>query len=176
MIRRINIYAGPGAGKSTFAAKIFAELKIRGCDVEHVAEYVKTWAHEGRMPQSYDQMYILGHQLHREDLALRHVQHIVTDCPLFLGPAYAQFYGFRGWRILLEMCKLFDEDFQPLNFYLDRTVPYLDKGRYQSESEGRRFDAHLRQMLDANLKDGYHVVTVEQFDETIALIEKAITH
>ena len=38
---RINLLAGPGAGKSTMAAWLFSELKRRNISVEHVGEYVK---------------------------------------------------------------------------------------------------------------------------------------
>jgi len=44
----INFYAGPGAGKSTTSAKIFAALKDRGECAELIQEYVKTWAWEGK--------------------------------------------------------------------------------------------------------------------------------
>jgi hypothetical protein len=63
MIRRICLHAGPGSGKSTLAARVFGELKVRGYDVEHVPEYIKTWAHAGRKPESYDQLYVFAKQL-----------------------------------------------------------------------------------------------------------------
>jgi len=37
----INLFAGPGAGKSTTAAGLFAEMKRANVDVELVTEYVK---------------------------------------------------------------------------------------------------------------------------------------
>ena len=37
----VNLYAGPGAGKSTGAAYIFAKLKMAGVDCEYVSEYAK---------------------------------------------------------------------------------------------------------------------------------------
>jgi pantothenate kinase len=40
----INVYGGPGAGKSTSAAYLYYLLKVAGKNVELVREYVKDWA------------------------------------------------------------------------------------------------------------------------------------
>ena len=37
----VNLFAGPGAGKSTGAAYIFSMLKMAGIDTEYVNEYAK---------------------------------------------------------------------------------------------------------------------------------------
>ena len=41
----VNLFAGPGAGKSTGAAYIFSKLKMAGVDAEYVTEFAKdkTW-------------------------------------------------------------------------------------------------------------------------------------
>ena len=62
---RICLYSGPGAGKSATAADIFAEFKRKNYSIELVAEYIKTWAYEGRKPESYDQTLIFANQLHQ---------------------------------------------------------------------------------------------------------------
>jgi hypothetical protein len=166
---------------STFAAKTFAALKIKGYDVEHVSEFVKTMAHEGRFPTSYDQLYIFGEQVHREDIALRHVKYVVTDCPILLCGAYAKFYGFGPHRHLCELAREFDQDFPSLNFYLRRTVPYVDKGRYQTLSEAKDFDRVLLDVMETYLishsplvGEIYDAVTIDQFDEIIDKIESVI--
>lgn len=46
--RVITLWGGPGSGKSTMAAEIYARLKRQLCNVEMVREYVKGWAWEGR--------------------------------------------------------------------------------------------------------------------------------
>ncbi len=38
---RINLFAGPGAGKSTTATWLFSQLKIAGISIELTSEYVK---------------------------------------------------------------------------------------------------------------------------------------
>jgi len=42
----VDFFAGPGAGKSTTAADVFAKLKWRGVNAELIGEYAKdlTWS------------------------------------------------------------------------------------------------------------------------------------
>ena len=37
----VNLYGGPGAGKSTAALQLVAELKKRGINADYVSEYAK---------------------------------------------------------------------------------------------------------------------------------------
>jgi len=53
----INLWGGPGTGKSTSAAHLFGMAKIAGVNAELVQEYVKSWAWEGRTIHSFDQLY-----------------------------------------------------------------------------------------------------------------------
>ena len=42
----INLFAGPGAGKSTTAAGLFHLMKIAGMNVELVTEFSRSWVVE----------------------------------------------------------------------------------------------------------------------------------
>lgn len=52
----VNLYGGPGTGKSTGAAYIFSKLKMDGIDAEYVTEFAKdkVWegSQEARKPSS----------------------------------------------------------------------------------------------------------------------------
>ena len=37
----VNLYGGPGCGKSTGAAYLFSKLKMAGVDAEYVPEFAK---------------------------------------------------------------------------------------------------------------------------------------
>ena len=91
-IRRICLYAGAGAGKSTTAARIFADLKIKGYKTEYVSEFIKSWAYQGRFPKSFEQMYVFAQQTYLEDSLMPHVDSIVTDSPILLNVAYSKKY------------------------------------------------------------------------------------
>lgn len=174
MIRRICFHAGPGAGKSTLSARAFAELKVRGHNVEHIPEYIKTWAYAGRKPTSYDQLYVYSKQLHAEDAALKHVPLVVTDSPLIMNNAYAAFYGCDFVDPMVEMSRRFERDFPALNFFIDRTVDYVTDGRYQTYDQAVEFDNHLKAFLAKNLPGTLVPVKVDDFEYIIDRIERAI--
>lgn len=50
MTKVINLFGGPGCGKSTGAAYIFSLLKMKGMNVELVTEFAKdkTWEHNSK--------------------------------------------------------------------------------------------------------------------------------
>jgi tRNA uridine 5-carbamoylmethylation protein Kti12 len=81
----INLYGGPGTGKSTSAAYLYYILKAEGHNVELVREYVKDWAWEGRQISTYDQIYFLGKQVRRESLLYGKVDWIITDSPVMMN-------------------------------------------------------------------------------------------
>src|SRR4051812_8750331 len=89
----VNLFGGPGVGKSTLAAEIFVTLKKRGIEVELIQEYVKAWAWDGKPVGTFDQLYILAKQLKLETRLYGKVDVVVTDSPLLFSPIYERFYG-----------------------------------------------------------------------------------
>ena len=86
----INIYGGPGVGKSVLASELFATMKKVGYNVELVGEYAKDLVLENRYNILADQLYILAKQnirLHR--LQENGVEWAVTDGPVLNGIIYA---------------------------------------------------------------------------------------
>lgn len=146
---RICLYGGPGCGKSSTAAKLYADLKSGDHSVELVSEYIKTWAYQKRVPQSFDQVYIFGKQLHAEDLVFQSgVTHLVTDSPLLLQSFYAKTYDFPAWSELMLIAKRYESACPSLNIFLDRTgVGYRHEGRYESEGLAHERDASLKEFL-----------------------------
>ncbi|MBD3406151.1 MAG: AAA family ATPase [Candidatus Lokiarchaeota archaeon] len=132
-IRRINIFGGPGCGKSTVAANIFSKMKAEGHEIELVDEYVKSWAYEKREICSFDQAYLFTQQLRKEYLVLRNSNgYIVTDSPLVLSICYAMKYGFKRWDCLQKIANDFEEEYPSLNIILDRQgCDYKSNGRYE---------------------------------------------
>ena len=79
---------GPGSGKSTGAAYIFAKLKMAGINCEYVTEYAKDKTWEGAKEELNCQIYITGKQVWRMTRVYGKVDVIVTDSPIALGSQY----------------------------------------------------------------------------------------
>lgn len=151
MIRRICLFAGPGAGKSTLAAWAFAKMKMDGVNVEHVSEYVKAWAYIGRTPTSYDQLYILAKQMHKEDIVLRNdpKSRIISDCPLFLGICYARKFQAKGWENLIGIIRDFEASYPSVNLFIDRkSMEYKKEGRFQDAAGAVEMDNAILETLN----------------------------
>ncbi|WP_149029075.1 hypothetical protein [Campylobacter fetus] len=86
----IKIFGGPGAGKSTLAAKIFAELKMNyDGSVEYVQEYAKSLVWQGKEHLLSNQPLVTNGQKNMLMPLVGKVDVIVTDSPLELGLFYA---------------------------------------------------------------------------------------
>lgn len=140
MIRRINLYGPPGSGKSTYAAYIFSILKRRGFNVELVTEAIKPWCYQDRHPMGYDQVYLFIKQLRREEQYLRHgVNLIVTDSPLYLNCAYAEYHNTPGANFQYQVARQFEETYPGLHYFCQSNFPQQPLGRYESSPEFTQF-------------------------------------
>jgi hypothetical protein len=145
----VNLFGGPGAGKSTLAAKLFADLKDRGVSVELVTEYVKTWAWEGRPISNLDPLWLVANQFQTESRLYGKVDVIITDSPLLLGAFYDEKESCSD--ILCRLVTEFKDraDVIDINLFVNRpkNKMYDKAGRYESESAARQLDLKIRQYL-----------------------------
>jgi nicotinamide riboside kinase len=150
---RINFFGGPGAGKSTTTARVFASLKERGVSVEHVGEYVKAWAYQKRVIQKWDQIYLFGKQQQYEYRYISTgVKNIVTDSPCFLSVIYTLKYQTDETSLLAgalaDLSDEYDRDHPCLNIFLNRGVkPYVQEGRYQDYKAAQDIDKFSKDIL-----------------------------
>lgn len=147
----INIFGGPGCGKSTTAAGLFYQLKLQDHDTELVREYVKKWAWEGILPNKFDQIYITGKQSKAEYMLYNKVDYIITDCPLMMGVFYEQFYY--GTSLVKQSIDEFlilskADGIKYHNFLLSRQKEFKDKGRFCDEEGAKRIDDFIENQLD----------------------------
>ncbi len=142
--RVLNLYGGPGTGKSTTAAGIYYELKRRGYNVEMAREYAKDVVWEGRRHLLTDQIYIFAKQLKRITDLLGEVELVITDSPVLMSLVYGASYP-RAFHILVE-----DErsKMENIDILLTRVKPYEPAGRVHNEEEAKILDGTMRQMLD----------------------------
>jgi nicotinamide riboside kinase len=154
----INLYGGPGSGKSTTAAAMFAEFKYRGINCEYIQEYAKdaTWERRGdKIFAAQD--YIFGKQRFRMEKVAGQVPFLVTDCPLLLSLVYIPpSFGMPSFgEVVREAYDLYDN----LNIFLVRNKPFEQAGRNQNEHEAKILDHKIRTMLSEVVgKDNYYVL------------------
>jgi hypothetical protein len=142
----VNLLAGPGAGKSTMAAELFAKLKWAGVDCELAAEYAKDLVWEKRHKTFENQIYLFGKQHHRIFRLLGQVQVVITDSPLFLTPIYDASKNEFLKRLAFEEARKCDN----LNIFVVRKKDYNPNGRNQTQSQSIIIDNRIKALLKDN--------------------------
>lgn len=141
----INLFAGPGAGKSTGSSCIFSELKLAGIDAELVTEYAKDKVWENNQEAFKCQFLITGKQVYRVSKCYGKVDVIVTDAPICLGAIYDSDHDPAFEESVVNQFKKFNKN--GLNFFLNRVKPYNPNGRLQTESEACEIDGVLKEFM-----------------------------
>ena len=150
----INIFGGPGVGKSTLAASLYSGLSASGKSTELVTEFVKDWAWRGQKPScTGDQVFLCANQIYREAPLYGQVELIVTDSPWLLSPVYEQ----RLFNTTITACMavkyythlVHERGVKIKNFVLQRFTPYQNNGRFQDEEQAKHIDNGIIAFLDS---------------------------
>lgn len=159
----INLWAGPGAGKSTTAAEVFARLKKAGYIVELVREYVKDWAWQGRTPGPWDDVYLTAKQLQAESILYGKVDYIVTDSPVGLGCAYATGPQVETQKALAKSIRARQHaaGIRHVDCFLKRTKPYAAAGRFETEEQAQQRDKDAKWWLSCLAREWRVVVNAD---------------
>jgi len=161
----VCLYGGPGCGKSTTCAGLFANLKQDGVSCEQVLEYAKDLIWEGNKVKLEDQIYIFGKQNRRTNLVLGQVDVIVTDSPLLLSIIY-------GAKNYPEFEALVHSEYRrlwTLNAFIERTPGrYVEHGREQTEEQAVAIDVEILKMLDDAGIQPLHISGT--LDERVAIL------
>lgn len=140
----VNFYAGPGAGKTTAALELTAELKKIGVNVEYVSEYAKDLVLEGKVELLSNQQHVTDEQYHRIDRLCNAVDVIVTDSPVLLGIVYGADRIDENYR---KQIRDYYDSFNNINLYVERKVAYQNEGRVETEQQARTLDTLITKML-----------------------------
>jgi adenylate kinase family enzyme len=145
MTKVINLYGGPGTGKSTTASALFAVMKRKGINCELVTEFAKefVWQHSTIKP--IDQVFVVATQVRRQNILNGQVDYIITDSPIPLGIVYNSIYDTRYYdKFILDLYSKFEN----IDVFLNRKKPYQQMGRFQTEQEAMSLDYSIISMLD----------------------------
>lgn len=154
----LALWGGPGSGKSTGAAYVFAMLKLQGYNVELVREYAKelAWLYgtEEEMLQEVTPVEIAVEQYSRQLTPHSKVDLIITDSPIRLSEVYGGCPRvIKGWE---------EEEFLTFDVMVDRIKPYNPSGRFQTEEEAKKIDSLCEKycsMFVNGDEDGYKALT-----------------
>lgn len=138
----VNLYGGPGTGKSTTAAHLFALLKLDGHSAELCREYAKGVVYEERFYLLEDQLYIFAKQNRKMARLNGKVDVIITDSPLLLSYHYSDYDPFYKDLVFRYL-----NNFDNLHHFLVRKKLYKSEGRIQTEEEARIMDVQMLEML-----------------------------
>lgn len=142
----VNFLSGPGAGKSTLCAALFARLKFLGIDCEMSLEYAKDVVWEESLKKLDNQIYIFGKQLHRLQRLNHKVRVVITDAPLIHSAIYCKPGNDTFIKLILEE----HNKFQNINYFINRRKNYDSNGRVQTLEEAKVVDDRILKYLADN--------------------------
>ena len=138
----INLWAGPGAGKSTTAAGLFFKMKTKGYKVELVTEYAKDLTYERNWDLRRDQLAVTAEQIRRQRRLIGNVDYCITDSPILLGIHYGRNDPHLSALVLGEWGRYVNA-----NFFVRRVKPYQPWGRREDEGSARKVDEELKALM-----------------------------
>lgn len=141
----INLFAGPGSGKSVMAAELFSKLKRLGIETEFALEYAKDKVWEESLGVFENQVYIFAKQHHRIFRLLNKVQVIVTDSPIILSAYYDKSEDTEFMDFVVHTHKKLGNT---INLFVQRRDEnYKTNGRYQDLAGAKVVDEELKEVL-----------------------------
>ena len=165
MTKIINLFAGPGAGKSTTASGLFFLMKTRGYSVELIHEFAKDLTWRGRHNTLECQPYVFGKQLERTECLLGQVDYIITDSPLLLSAVYNNEEKYPEFQF--PVIDIF-ESHDNLNYFIERVKPYNPVGRNQTKEEALEVDIKIKKLLQ------FYVIRYKSIPGNMAAISKIL--
>lgn len=170
----INLYGGPGAGKTTLAPRLFSELNIGKPfgEAVFVQEYAKELVYAKRFDLLSDQIHVTTEQCRRMDIYAGVVGAVVTDSPVHLGLVYSPDHQKDKVRDLIQQSS---EQFFNVNILLRRIDGrYEQNGRIESKSEAEDKDLEIADLLVSSrmpfviIQNEYDIATaIKHISETV---------
>ena len=165
MSKLVNLFGGPGIGKSGIAAGLTYELKKRHISCNNPYEFPKKLAWDKNYPAIQDQLYVFANQHRGIAECYGKVDYIIIDSPILFSKIYhsyytegypAEFYGDSFHQMILELHNKYDN----INILLERAEGvHNDDERFQNYEESLLIDDLCKKILEEN-NIPYHTVKV----------------
>jgi hypothetical protein len=147
----INLFSGPGSGKSTLQSDLYSHMKKQGKSVEMVREVAKKWAWSKKEISPLNQLNIIGEQIKDESELYGKVDYIITDSPILLGAFYMSYNHSEDFmmRMVLDYMYFAEKNgVKFINILLKRPKNMFDtRGRFESRAEVELIDEELVEFL-----------------------------
>lgn len=148
-MHNINLFGGPGTGKSTTAAGLFSLMKSDGYKVELTQEFAKDLVYEESFKILQDQFFVTANQNHKAFKLYGKVDYVIHDSPLLLGLAYSRYIGKLKDAYEQFVVELF-RSYKGTNVFLVRDTdahPFQQYGRNQDLDESITIDNEIKDLL-----------------------------
>jgi hypothetical protein len=146
-VKVINLFAGPGTGKSVTSSVLYGMLSLAGYKVQYVPEFAKFAVYSKNVAALSDQIYMFGKQENRlHVLKDGDLDFVIMDGPLPLALLFAPDNYYEYYEpLVMEVFKGYDN----INYFLDRNpaIPYQQNGREQSLEQAEAMCERTREIL-----------------------------
>lgn len=146
----VNLFGGPGSGKSTAALGVTYKLKLNAVNCEYANEIAKDLMWREDWGSLKDQIKIFGKQNGKIFDLKNKVDVIITDSPAVMGLLYCDKEEISVNELkALAIAEFNRDDIINLNYMLKRSTdrPYDENGREQTEEEARQKDKDVKALL-----------------------------
>lgn len=178
MSKIVNLFGGPGVGKSSIAAGITYKLKKNHINCDQPYEFPKLLAWDENHSAIQDQLYVLANQHRGIVKSYGKVDYIVLDSPILLSLTYRNYYkgseypsslyGETFDKMVLDVFNQYDN----INIVLKRVDGnHNNDERYQNLEQSKELDGVIENsLIDNNIP--YHTIQVgeDSVEEIIKLI------
>lgn len=157
----VNLFAGPGAGKTTCAWEIASELKKRGINTEYVPEYAKELVWDENYKALADQEHIFEVQANRINRLIGKVDVVVTNSPIL----FSEIYGKNNSNDFKQRIWEEHDSHKNFNLFINRCLRFEQQGRIHNLTESKEIDNKIKNMLEEN-----SVYYGQYFHKTVPII------
>jgi len=157
----INLFGGPGVGKSTIASGLFYHMKMNGFKVEYASEWIKDKIYEGDKYPFLDELYAFAKQNKKINQMRDKLDYVITDSPLPLVLLYSTREPNSFEQLVMDVFNSYDN----VNFLIKRNHDYQEFGRNQNEKESEKLHRKLEDLLRKYNIKFYRFKSTEALDK-----------